>query len=196
MLFTLTELVDVVIISLALGFMFKDVFIRKVLHTDNKYDPIEHYSSVAPGFDSKSFFFAIMVTAPAILLHEFGHKFVALSFGATATFHAAYAMLGLGILLKLMNFGFIFFVPAFVAWSGSVSSLQAAAIAFAGPCVNLILWLASLIILKYFKPSHKYLQLLVLTKQINLSLFIFNMLPLPLFDGNHVFYYLIRAFLG
>jgi len=194
MLFTLSELLDIVVMSLALGFIFKDVFRRKVMVT-KEYDPIKAYSSLASNRMYQNFMFAILVTAPAVILHEFGHKFVAMGFGATATFKAAYMFLGLGIMLKLMNFGFIFFVPAYVAWSGRVTPLQASLIAFAGPFVNLVIWLGAAAWLKYRKVDKKYIQFLVLTKKINMFLFIFNMIPFPGFDGYHVFMNLINAVL-
>lgn len=195
MLFTLNEIGDIVLISLIMGYMFKDVFVRQRHHSES-YDPIKAYTSFTSGSAYDNFVLAVTVTAPAIILHELGHKFVAMSFGAAATFKAAYFFLGLGLIMKLMNFGFVFFVPAYVEWTGVVTHFQAGMIAFAGPAVNLVLWLGSLAWLKYGKPKGRYIQILTLTKQINMFLFIFNILPIPGFDGYHVFMGFVRAFLG
>jgi len=108
MLFTFQEIFDMLVICAALGYIFHDIF-RK----PRPFEPLHHLLS-GYGFNLEDFFFAMMVTAPAIVLHEMGHKFVAIAFGASASFHAAYMWLGLGMILKLMRFGFIFFVPAIV----------------------------------------------------------------------------------
>lgn len=209
MLLSLQELLDIAIMTLALGFIFKDVFmprVQKLVNTDN-YDPLVHYRQMGRQHHMGGFVLAIIVTAPAIILHELGHKFVAMAFGAVATFKAAYAWLGLGVLLKLMNFGFIFFVPAYVSWvpgSDSAAAFMAAnpwvasVIAFAGPAVNLILFLVPFLLLKnaqFRKRYKKYIAILFLTSRINLFLFVFNMLPIPAFDGWHVYSGLIKSFI-
>ena len=211
MFFSFSELVDVVVMCLALGFIFKDFFrvhafnARSVQH---KHDPLAQYNGqkklgkFGAKLDFSGFKFAILVTAPAIILHELGHKVVALAYGMQATFHAAYGWLGIGILLKLMNFGFIFFVPAYVSISGRVSPLEHSLIAFAGPAVNLSLFLICLGILKNKdvmkicgKKYKRWIPAIVLTKRINMFLFIFNMLPIPMFDGFKVYEGLVKLFL-
>jgi len=201
MIFSAREFIDVVIMTLAIGFIFKDVFLprrRTVLDTD-KYEPLEHYKSAGSKYGMNGFLFAMIVTAPAVLLHELGHKILAISYGMSAEFHAAYFWLGLGVLLKLLNFGFIFFVPAYVSIGGAgLTYLQSSAIAFAGPAINLILFLVPFLLLKnagFRKKYKKYLSILSLTSRINLFLFIFNMLPIPMFDGWKVYSGLIHAFL-
>jgi len=182
---TLMELIDIVIMTAVLGYIFMDV-LRK------PFSP-EDYIKLRR-FDWKSFKFACLATAPAIILHEFGHKLFALSFGLEATFNAAYFWLGLALLLKLSKFPFIFFVPAYISIFGDASSFQYSLIAFAGPLVNLLLWLGSYIILKTMRIKHKYIPLLALTSRINMFLFIFNMLPIPGFDGFKVFSELLSIF--
>jgi len=49
------------------------------------------------GLSWKDFKFAIIITAPAVILHELAHKFVAMAMGLTATFHAWYTGLGIGV---------------------------------------------------------------------------------------------------
>lgn len=190
-LLTGIEILDLIIMTLGVGFIFKDVFIIQPLPPKGEaYDPLIHRPSRIENFK-----LAILVTAPAIIFHELAHKFVAILYGLQATFHAAYGWLGLGILLKLLNTGFIFFVPGYVTHSGAATALQNAAIAFAGPALNLILWIGAWILLKRKeKYSAKAFMILTLTKKINMFLFFFNMIPLGFFDGGHAVEGLIQHF--
>ena len=188
-LFSFSELIDIVIMTAAVGFIFADMFQRYSRKTD--YEPLVQYQH---GFDWEAFRFAMYVTAPAIILHEFGHKFVALLMGMQAEFHAAYMWLVIGILLKLMGSPFLFFVPAYVSISGASTPLMHSLTAFAGPAVNLFLWLGALLIHKQKWMHKKYDAGLLLTSKINMFLFIFNMLPIPGFDGNQVFLGLWETF--
>jgi Zn-dependent protease len=124
------------------------------------------------------------VTVPALLLHELGHKTMASSFGLSATFHAAYFWLLAVIVLKLIKFPIIIFVPAYVSISGIANVTQTALISIAGPAVNLVLFAVALIILKTNKRlKNRTTHFWSLTKNINLFLFVFNIIPIPGFDG-------------
>lgn len=186
MLITLRELIDIVIMTAVVGYIFMD-FLR-FRRT--------HYTH---GFDWESFKFACLVTAPALIFHELAHKFTAVAYGLQATFHAAYTWLGIGVLLKMLGTGFIFFVPGYVSIGCavppcSIEPATSALIAFAGPGLNLVLFLGSSWLLKHKKFKTRTKLLLYVTKQINLFLFIFNMLPIPLFDGFKVYSGLWKAF--
>lgn len=187
-LLTFSEIFDMIAMTAVVGYIFSDMF-KKPAGDD--YDPLTHFRA---GFDIGNFKFAAMVTAPAIILHELGHKFVALGFGLEAQFQAAWLFLGLALLMKLMNFGFIFIVPAYVSILGRASPLEFGLIAFAGPFVNLILWLFAAFAVKKHLFSKKYNIALLLTSRINMFLFIFNMLPIPGFDGSKVFMGIMQAF--
>jgi len=180
------EIFDIILMTVVVGFVFKDMFRPKKIHKD--VDVLEKYMRKHPRFDWHAFWFAAMVTAPAILLHELSHKIVALSFGLNAVFNAAYIWLGVAILLKLIGSSFIFFVPAYISISGNATITQHTLISFAGPGINLLLFLIALIILKTDKNlDAKKLQFWSLTKSINIFLFLFNMLPIPGFDGLKVY---------
>lgn len=187
-LITIPELFDMLIMTAVVGYIFSSVFKKPVAED---YDPLKHYK---PGFDWNNFYYAAAVTAPAIILHELAHKFVALSFGMQATFQAAYFFLILGLVLKLINFGFIFFVPAYVSIVGTGTALQFALTAGAGPFMNLIMWLLALFFIKYKLLDQKYTPALMLMSKINMFLFIFNMLPIPGFDGSKFFLGIIQTF--
>lgn len=194
-LITFGEIIDLILMTFFVGYIFSGFIpVRK-----ESYDPLTHHRS---GFDFESLKFAIYATAPAIILHELAHKFVALGFGLDAVFYAFYRstftlMLGIfTIISKLTGFGFMFFVPGFVGISGAGTQLQFTLTALAGPLINLILWLGSWYLLKNKFYKKKYYLLLLLTQRINMFLFIFNMLPLPGFDGYKVFAGLMSVFSG
>ncbi len=189
MLFSLSEIVDAIIMSAALGFIFMDAFPHRPRHITAEY-----FSSFQR-FDWSSFWFACAVTVPSIILHEMGHKFLALSFGLGATFHAAYTWLLFGIVLKVLNTGLIFFIPGYVSISGAGLPLQMALVALAGPIWHLILWLIPKALLQsnvHFRHNTKFF--LLLLAHINKFLLIFNLLPIPGFDGFSIYLNLYRAF--
>ncbi len=175
-LISLMELIDIAIMTLFLGFIFKDIF----RFPSYGY---RHYSS---GFDFENMKFAMIITAPAIILHEFGHKFVAMAFGLSASFHAAYLWLIIGAILKIAKVPIIFFVPAYVSYPATATHFQAAMIAIAGPLVNLLLWISSKVLVKFTKSSRKK-TLLLFSAKINMFLFFFNMIPFGFFDGGVFF---------
>lgn len=146
------------------------------------------------GFNWSDFRFAMLVTAPAVVIHELAHKFVALSMGLSAMFFMSKFGLGLGVFLRLISSPFIVFVPGFVAISSQATPLQSALTAFAGPLFNLVLFIVALLVLqKKKKMTQNEALFWYLTKQINLFLFLFNMIPLPPFDGAKVFGGLLKT---
>lgn len=196
MVVSINEIMDLIIMTLAIGFIFKDAFPKPA---SKKYDPVQELRNAAKGaVDYGSFLFAALIAAPGIILHEMAHKFVALFFGVQAVFHAAYTWLFIGVFLKMLNFGFIFFVPGYVEYpAASVTLIQSAIIAVSGPLINLILFAGAWAVLKHGKVKDKNkLLALHLTKNINLFLFIFNMIPIPPFDGYSFFYDLYRMLFG
>jgi len=187
-MFTLAEIGDLLLMTVAVAYIFSDLFSKKAAST---HDPIAYWKSEK----KNNFLFAMYVTAPAIILHELAHKLVALSFGIQAVFHAAYTWLGLGVILKVLNTGLIFFVPGYVQIMGTVTAVQHVLISGAGPFTNLVLFLIATLILKYKKGlSGTWIQILGVSKKLNLFLFFFNMIPIPPFDGFSVFRNLISIF--
>ncbi len=180
-MFAGAEIVDMIIMTLAAGYIFMDFFQRP-----QSDDPVE---ALKQSQDKKSrFLYSCALVAPPIILHELGHKFVAMSMGFTATFQAAYIFLIIGVIVKLLRIPFIVIVPAYVSITGAgISHLQSAAIAFAGPAVNGLLWIASLLILKTQTLNTDWYTFWRYSLYINGLLFVFNMLPIPLFDGFKVY---------
>ena len=180
MIVSFGEIIDIIIMTFVVGYIFIDVAKQFNISRVPIY-----------GFDWKSFKFACFATAPALILHELFHKFVAIAFGLNAVFHASYFWLGFGAVLKFLNSPFLFFVPAYVsigcALPCKVSLVDSAVVAFAGPFANLLLFVISRELLKSSRLKFRRRALLYVTKQINLFLFVFNMLPFPLFDGFKVY---------
>ncbi len=220
-LLTVGEGIDLVFMTLILGYLFKDVFKRpaqapahkQVYSMEKGPNGTYEFSHGAPFLDLKDYLssgkrrwhddllFAMAVTAPAIALHEFAHKGAALLAGLSATFHASYGGLFMGLLMKWV-LGFIVFVPAYVSIGvpQAVQGIAAAApsqltfglIALAGPLVNLALWLLA----RFALENHLlkgYEHALVLVRELNRMLFFFNMLPIPGFDGFQFYSALFRT---
>jgi Zn-dependent protease len=89
-------------------------------------------------------------------------------------------------------------VPAYVSIAGAgLTPLNHSAVAFAGPAVNLLLFALPFLLIRtkvLLKKHKQYLPALVMMSRINLFLFIFNMLPIPMFDGWSVYSGIIHAF--
>ncbi len=175
--------------TFAIGYIFSDFFKREPLEG---YDPLTYYKR-PPLIENIKF--AAMIAAPAIVLHELAHKFVAISFGATATLHAPYFWYMAVILLKIMKFPLLFFVGGYVTHT-PLPALQSSLVAIAGPFTNLILWLVCLAIINYKLINRKYYKIIVPIAKLNMFLFIFNIIPLPGFDGYNFISSLFRVFIG
>jgi Zn-dependent protease len=198
MLFTLQELIDLIIMTLGVAYIFMDRFGVQQTIKSNVDPVIAQYQGKLSRFNLQNLWIAALITAPAVIFHELAHKLVAISYGLQATFHAAYFWLSFGVIMKLLNTGLIFFVPGYVSHSAAATPIQSAAIAFAGPFLNFILWLGCWILIK-FKPvkmSVRTIQIVAATKYINGFLFIFNMIPIGFFDGSHVMEGLMKYFAG
>ncbi len=183
------EVIDMVIMSLAIGYIFSG-FLKKPVVSDN-YDPLKHYKAKSQTWENVKF--AALAAGPAVVLHELAHKFVAMGFGAKAVLYAPYGFYLFVILLKAIGFPFIFFVGGFVAHS-ALPPFQSSMVALAGPLMNFIIWAAITISIRKNILKRKYYPIAVPLGRISLFLAIFNMLPLPGFDGFHFFAGLFSLF--
>ncbi len=177
------EILYLVILTFVIGYIFSG-FIRK--------PATEHEIVYEKGFNWGDFKLSIIVAAPAVILHELGHKFSAILFGLDAVLHLFWEGLGLAIFLKLINSPFLIIAPAYVSISGTATAFQSFFTAFSGPLVNLVLFFAAWLATERIRLTRNQAIILYLTKQINLLLFIFNMLPIPPLDGFKVFTNLFR----
>ncbi|MBL7147875.1 MAG: M50 family metallopeptidase [Nanoarchaeota archaeon] len=169
----LSEIISIIIVIIILGYIFSG------------------YIKIYKEDFIKNFKFAILVTSPAVILHELGHKFAAIALGVSAYFKMWTFGLILGIVLRLFHSPFLLLAPGYVNISQTIPSYQLALVAFAGPFVNIVLWVGASLMLKKRRLKRRTLIALHLTKIINMWLFIFNMLPIPPLDGSKVFGYLL-----
>lgn len=181
MLITLEELLYITVLVFALGYIFSG-YIR--------YPVAQPATRKQQWQDIK---FAALISAPAVVLHELGHKFVAMAFGLPAAFKIFWGGLGIGIFLRLVHSPFLILAPGYVTVPTDTAALPMMLIALAGPLVNLALWLGS----AYYLKTHKRLKrrtlvALLVTKRINMILFIFNMIPIPPLDGSKVLFGLME----
>ena len=191
---TLPEIIDIIVMTVAIGYIFSKFFRRT---PQEGYDPLTYYRKNTLVEDIK---YGAMIAAPAVVLHELSHKFVAMGFGASATLHAPsffgipYGMYLLVILLIHLNFPILFFVGGYVSHT-ALPPLASSMVAFAGPLTNLLLWLIGMSLIKYKLIGRKYYMTIGMMAKLNLFFFAFNMIPIPGFDGFHVFAGLVQAFL-
>jgi Zn-dependent protease len=120
------------------------------------------------------------------LLHELGHKVVAVRFGQQAEFRADYGMLFLALASALA--GFLFAAPGAVYHSGRITKRQHGLVALAGPVVNLGL---ALLFLPLWLGGGALGSPLVaevgsLGLAVNLLLAAFNMIPFGPLDGKTI----------
>jgi Zn-dependent protease len=167
MFITLVELGKILIITIAAGLIFRQSL---GLH--------KHFSL------GKSVLYAGLLTAPAIILHELAHKLAAMSFGFEATLQIPWLWLGIGVALALFNAPLVFFVPAFVSFTGDVTPFAHLVISLAGPFTNLLLYILGIIMMRLAAtPVSLYVWHVV--RRMNGFLFLFNIIPIPGFDGYH-----------
>ena len=182
-LITFVEIIKLAVTSIVLGVIFMGLFSRK---PKTVYDMIHKRS-----FRWGDLWFAAIVAAPAVILHELAHKFVAISYGFSASYDIFYLGLGLGLVLRLINAPFLLIAPGFVniGSAAMANPLAYRLIAFAGPLTNLVLWGVAFFVIKTKRNemSHSALNFWLLTRNINLMLFIFNMIPFGPLDGAKVF---------
>ena len=176
MLISISEILSLILTSLVIGFIFIDNFPK----SKNKISYINRL------------IYAGLIVSPGIILHELMHKFVALFFGLTAVFKIFPIGIIIALVLKLVHSPFVLIAPGYVEISQTTSYLQTFFISFAGPFINLILWVIAKIRLRNKNISKNQLIFWHVTKQINIILFIFNMLPIPPLDGSKIWYSLYK----
>lgn len=186
MFITLGEVINLLIVTVVIGYIFTGIITLKPLKRKTGSIKISHR------FNWQDFKMAILVSAPGIILHELAHKFVALGFGIQAKFHAFGFGLLLGVFLKVIRSPFLIIAPGYVSLPNIEGEVVYRLVAFVGPLVNLLIWIVCYLLLKskgwLKKSSRKAVIAIFLTKRINGILFVFNMLPFPPLDGSKVFF--------
>ncbi len=138
------------------------------------------------------FFFSwILIIVFSICLHEYAHARVALLKGDDTA--ARHGHLTLNPMVQMGWSSLIMLALAGIAWGavpvnpGRMRGRSAhAQVAFAGPAANLLLCLAFALaaaLAETFGATREILNFLRMAYMANAVLFLFNMLPLPMFDG-------------
>ena len=193
MVFTIPEIMGIIVVAFYTSYIFS-AFIKK----PRAY--LEYDSPTNTIFEDMKF--AAYIVVPAVILHEMAHKFTALALGFSSEFMAFYQSgwtLGLAIfsiVLRVIHAPFIILVPGFVLIPANVDPISTGMIAFAGPLTNIILYGIAAYLLKSHYLNHNQAIIAHLTKRVNLWLFIFNMIPIGIFDGAKVLNGIIYALSG
>jgi len=132
--------------------------------------------------------FALVVIAPAFVLHELGHKFAAQKYGFAAEYRMWTRGLFFAFVLKVF-LGFTFIAPGAVYFSarsqGHYSKEKIGKIGLAGPLVNLCLVVVFGLV--GFLSVSPILQMIgFMGGYVNAFLAFFNCLPIAPFDGQKI----------
>lgn len=129
--------------------------------------------------------FSCLTGGIAFILHEVMHKYFAQKYNLWAEFRAFYGML---FFTLMMSFGgFLFAAPGAVYIQGNISKEKNGKISLAGPATNIFLAIISLIIILIFNPTGLLQLFFAINFSINSWLGLFNILPIPSFDGSKVY---------
>jgi len=189
MVFTLSEIIGIVIVSVYISYIFSGFIKKPRSYLDYSLPKNQLWEDMK---------FSSYIVVPAVIIHEMAHKFTAVALGFSSEFMAFYqsgwtlGMAIFSIILRTIHAPFIIIVPGFVSIPANVDPISTGIIAFAGPLTNLILYGIATYFLKSRHLNHNQAIIAHLTKRVNIWLFIFNMLPFGIFDGakvlNAIFY--------
>ena len=130
----------------------------------------------------------------ALVFHEFSHGWVAYKLGDPTAKHQG--RLTLNPIAHLDPFGSLMILFVGFGWAKPVPvdsrylanpRVDMMKIAFAGPASNLLLALISGILIRITGYMGPLTSMLILFTQINISLAVFNMIPIPTLDGSQIF---------
>jgi Zn-dependent protease len=142
----------------------------------------------------------VAALVPSVILHEVAHGVVALRFGDDTAKRAGRLTLNpvphvdpfgtvlLPLLLALSGVGIIGWAKPVPVSAARLRDprRQLLWVSLAGPATNLVIALAAALALRAVEPSGDVRLALVVVGTINVVLAVFNMLPVPPFDGSAV----------
>jgi len=182
--FSRKELLDLFVAWIALGVAFLIFLNRDLLRS------LLRTQTAPPGAVATAFALSLSTVGVGFLLHELGHKVVAVRFGQVAEFRADYGMLFLAVVAAMA--GFLFAAPGAVHHRGRITRRQNGLIALAGPVVNVVL--AVLFLGLAVATGGFFGDLGRLGFLVNAFLGAFNMIPFGALDGRTVLDWSVSAF--
>lgn len=191
MFITISEVIAIIAMTLGIGYIFSGYFRKPVDFDSDNYDPLKAIQSKNNVWENTKF--AAMIAAPTIVFHEIAHKIAAVAFGAQATINAPYTMYAIVMILKAMGFPLLFFVGGYVSHT-PLPPLESSIVSIAGPLTNFIIWGICILLVNKKLVKRKYYHILIPMSKLSLFLGIFNMIPIPGFDGYNFFSAIIQAF--
>ena len=124
----------------------------------------------------------LIVVSYSIFLHEYAHKAIAKIYGTYGDFRIWKEGFIFLLITSLLTAGkLIFAAPGYVCIEKKLKKKTSALIALAGPLINLAL---AIIILGATNR-----QLAILNYQVNMTLALFNMIPIASMDGQKIYRY-------
>jgi len=132
-----------------------------------------------------SFPVVFLTVGLGFLLHELGHKFVAIKLGCVAVYRAWMEGLVIALIFAFATAGrFVFAAPGavYIYKKGGLTLREDGLISIAGPLVNVLLAFFFL----WFFIGTKLIEIGMWGFRINMFLGAFNMLPIPPLDGSKV----------
>jgi Zn-dependent protease len=141
----------------------------------------------------------LVILTLAFMLHEIAHKFMAQRMGLWAEFRISL----MGIVLTVFSFlllqtrvlPIMFIAPGAVMIAGMINSNEWGKIGLAGPVTNIVQALIYLILL-LLAPNDVIGELAYIGVAANSGLAIFNLIPFGVFDGEKIFKWNWKAWLG
>ncbi|GMA52471.1 zinc metalloprotease [Alicyclobacillus contaminans] len=145
----------------------------------------------------QDFIFRLIAIVVGLVIHEFAHAWTALLLGDKTAKHQGRVTLNPVAHLEPIGLLMILFGP--FGWARPVQinasnfknpRVGTALVAFAGPVSNLLLAVVSLLLFRpYMNFNMGFMpQLLWWSFVVNVSLFIFNLIPVPPLDGSRIVY--------
>lgn len=130
----------------------------------------------------------------SFLFHEFGHKFVAQRFNAWSEFRAY--PFGLMMALIFSMAGFLFAAPGAVYIKGNMDKETYGKISLAGPGVNFVISAIAIVIAFSLDSGTLAFAIFKMLAYLNAFLGLFNMIPVPPFDGSKIVTWSIPVYLA
>ncbi len=154
-----------------------DIFISTLILSLAFYLYLHNYSFIA----------VLIIVFTSFVLHEIGHKVVAIFFGCESEYVVSYPLLLISFFIAwFTNWKLIFAAPgAVVSYKHGMTEREEALISLAGPMVNVFVAIICLYLMYHARAT--YLSFLQTLGLFNCFVAFFNMLPIFILDGKKVY---------